>query len=113
MHFTVTLAVLADGMKLPPYVVLKHKTMPKEQLPTGIIVRCQNQGWMSTGLMKDWLNIIWNRRPGVLVFKGRMLVLGAFKGYLTPAMKNIVEEINAALTVVPGGMSQLQIPDVI
>lgn len=37
------LAVLADGMKLPPYVILKRKTMPKEQLPTGIIVRCQTQ----------------------------------------------------------------------
>lgn len=113
MCIIVMLAVLADGIKLPPYVILKRKTMLKDQLPTGIIVRCQNQGWMSTGLMKDWLNIIWNRRPGVLVFKGRMLVLGTFKGYLTPAMKNIVGEINAALTIVPGGMSQLQIPDVI
>lgn len=49
MHFTVMLAVLADGIKLPPYVVLKRKTMLKEQLPTGIIVRCQNQdGWLKT-----------------------------------------------------------------
>lgn len=49
MHFTVMLAVLADGIKLSPYVVLKRKTMLKEQLPTGIIVRCQNQdGWLKT-----------------------------------------------------------------
>ncbi|NXE21774.1 POGK protein, partial [Ardeotis kori] len=101
----VMLAVLADGIKLPPYVILKRKTMLKDQLPTGIIVRCQNQGWMSTGLMKDWLNIVWNRRPGVLVRKRRMLVLGTFKGYLTPAMKNIIGEMNAALASVPGGMS--------
>ncbi|NXI46847.1 POGK protein, partial [Galbula dea] len=82
--------VLADGIKLPPYVILKRKTMLKDQLPTGIIVGCQNQGWISTDLMKDWLNIIWNRRPGVLVHKRRMLALGTFKGYLTSAMKNIV-----------------------
>ncbi|KFP45913.1 Pogo transposable element with KRAB domain, partial [Chlamydotis macqueenii] len=105
MCITVMLAVLADGIKLPPYVILKRKTMLKDQLPTGIIGRCQNQGWMSTGLMKDWLNIVWNRRPGVLVHKRRMLVLGTFKGYLTPAMKNIIGEMNAALASVPGGMS--------
>ncbi|KFV07007.1 Pogo transposable element with KRAB domain, partial [Tauraco erythrolophus] len=105
MCITVMLAVLADGIKLPPYVILKRKTMLKDQLPTGIIVRCQNQGWMSTDLMKDWLNIIWNRRPGVLVCKRRVLVLGTFKGYLTLAMKNILGEMNAALAAVPGGMS--------
>lgn len=43
VHVAVLLAALADGMKLPPYVIPKRKTMPKEQLPTGIIARCQNQ----------------------------------------------------------------------
>lgn len=43
LHVTVLSAVLADGMKLPPYVILKHKTMLKEQLPIGIIARCQNK----------------------------------------------------------------------
>lgn len=113
MCITVMLAVLADGIKLPPYVILKRKTMLKDQLPTGIIVRCQNQGWMSTDLMKDCLNIVWNRRPGVLVCKRRILVLRTFKGYLTPAMKNIIGEMNVALALAPGGMSQLQVPDVV
>lgn len=60
MCITVMLAVLADGIKLPPYVILKRKTMLKDQLPTGIIVRCQNQGWMwkdfAGSCLKDWLN---------------------------------------------------------
>lgn len=90
MCITVTLAVLADGIKLPPYVILKRKTILKDQLPTGIIVRCQNQGWMSSDLMKDWLYIVWNRRPGVLVCKRRMLALGTFKGYQISAMKNTI-----------------------
>lgn len=42
MRITVMLAVSTDGIKLPPYVFLIQKTMPKEQLPTGIAVRCQN-----------------------------------------------------------------------
>lgn len=107
------LAVLADGMKLPPYVILKRKTMLKDQLPTGIIVRCQNQGWISTDLMKYWLNIVWNKRPGVLECKKRIFVLGTFKGYLTSAVKDIIGEKNITLAVVPGGMSQLQVPDVL
>lgn len=37
------LAVSTDGITLPPYVFLIHKTMPKEQLPTGIVVKRQNQ----------------------------------------------------------------------
>lgn len=29
-------AVLADGSKLPTYMILSHKTLPKEQLPSRI-----------------------------------------------------------------------------
>ena len=41
-HITVMLAVSTDCIELPPYVFLIHKAMPKEQLPTGIVVKCQN-----------------------------------------------------------------------
>jgi hypothetical protein len=64
MRVTIMLAVLADGNKLPPYVILNRKNMTKEQLPRGIIVRCQSKGWMTSDLMKDWLLVVWNRRPG-------------------------------------------------
>jgi hypothetical protein len=50
---TVMLAVLADGSKLPPCVFLNRKTMPKEQLSLGIIVRCQPKDWMTSEIMKD------------------------------------------------------------
>jgi len=35
------LAVLADGSQLPLHMILNCKTMPKEQLPCEVIVRCQ------------------------------------------------------------------------
>jgi hypothetical protein len=79
-HVTVILAVLADGRKLPPYVILNRKNMPKEQLPIGIIVRCQPKGLMTSDLIKDWLLVVWNRRAGALLRKWGMLVLDAFKG---------------------------------
>jgi hypothetical protein len=51
---TVMLAVLAAGSKLPPFVIPNHKIMPKEQLLTEIIVRCQPKVWMTIELTKDW-----------------------------------------------------------
>jgi hypothetical protein len=69
VRVTVMLAVLADGSKLPPYVILNRKNMPKEQLPRGITVRCRPKGWMTSDLMKDWLLVVWNRRPGALLRK--------------------------------------------
>ncbi|KAM3603214.1 uncharacterized protein V6R79_018576 [Siganus canaliculatus] len=47
-----------DGTKLPPYVVLKRKTVPKETMPAGIIVRAQEKGWMETELVVDWLKVV-------------------------------------------------------
>jgi len=35
--FTVVLACLESGKKLKPTVIFKRKTMPKEQLPDGVV----------------------------------------------------------------------------
>ena len=37
-RFTARLTCTADSGKLPPYVVLKRKTLPKNKFPAGIIV---------------------------------------------------------------------------
>lgn len=52
--FTVTLACLGDGLKLPPYVIFKRKTLPKGLIfPQGIHVQAQAKGWMDEKLVKD------------------------------------------------------------
>jgi len=66
IHAAVMLAVLADGNQLPLHVIQNCKTMPKEQLPSGVIVRCQPKSWMTNKCMKDWLLVMWDRRPGCL-----------------------------------------------
>jgi hypothetical protein len=42
------LIVLADGVKVPPHVILKWKTVPKVLLPMKLV--------------SDWLLVVWNRR---------------------------------------------------
>ena len=42
IHLTVMLVVLAVGSKLPLHVILNCKTMPKEQLPRGVIMSDAN-----------------------------------------------------------------------
>jgi hypothetical protein len=38
LRITVMLSFLIDGRKLAPFVILKRKYLPKEKLPTGIII---------------------------------------------------------------------------
>jgi hypothetical protein len=59
------LCSLADGEKLPPYVILKRKSMPKEMLPSGIIIRVEENGWMDETLVDDWLKTVWVKHVGL------------------------------------------------
>lgn len=55
-RFVTLLVVLADKAKLPLYIILKRKTIPKGKLPEGVIFRCQDKGWASE-LMQDLLHV--------------------------------------------------------
>jgi hypothetical protein len=63
----VMIAITANGQKLPPYVVFKHKTTAKEKFPQVIIVRVQESGWMTEDLVDDWIKSVWFQRPGCTV----------------------------------------------
>lgn len=110
---TVMLCITADGRKLPPYVILKRKTIPKEDFPKNVIVRAQENGWMTEDLTIDWLKTVWMRRPGALFKQPSMLVLDAFKGHTTEKVKAAIKEMGSDFVCIPGGMtSQLQPLDV-
>jgi hypothetical protein len=84
LRLTVMLAATADGRKLPPFLILKRKTLPKlESFPKDVIVRAQEKGWMTEELMMEWLKLVWSRRPGAFLNQPSMLVLDAFKGHVT------------------------------
>lgn len=107
---TVMLSVTADGRKLPPYVVFKRKTLPKESFPNGIIVRVQKNGWMSDELMVDWVKTVWANRPGGLLRRKALLVLDSFRGHLTERVKARLAEGRTHLAVIPGGLTSMLQP---
>lgn len=112
---TVMLCVTADGRKLPPYIILKRKNMPKnETFPSDVVVRVQEKGWMTSDLMLDWIEVVWKQRPGASLGAPEgtksMLVLDAFRGHLTPEVKEELGGCNCDLVVVPGGMTPVLQP---
>lgn len=83
-RITVMLCVTADGKKLPAYIILTRKTIPKKEIfPSDVIVRAQGNGWMTSELMQDWIQFVWNKRPGAQHSHRNMLVYDAFSGHLT------------------------------
>lgn len=69
------LVVLADKAKLPLYIILKRKTIPKGKLPEGAIFRCEDKGWTSE-LMQDLLHVVCNRQPSALLKQTAMRAPG-------------------------------------
>lgn len=112
---TVMLCVTADGRKLPPYIILKRKNMPKnETFFSDVVVRVQEKGWMTSDLMLDWIEVVWKQRPGASLGAPEgtksMLVLDAFRGHLTPEVKEELGGCNCDLVVVPGGITPVLQP---
>ena len=110
-RFTVMLACTADSGKLPSYVVFKRKTLPKGvKWSAGIIVRCQEKGWMNENLIQDWVKTVWAKRTGGLTKKS-LLVLDAFRAHRSKEIKRKVsEDHRTTLTIILGGMTSILQP---
>jgi hypothetical protein len=59
--FPCVLACTASGIHLPPMLIFKRKTMPKEKFPYGVIIKVNEKGWMS--MMKSWVTECFAKRP--------------------------------------------------
>ena len=58
-NFTVVLACLADGTKLPPVIIFKLVNVPREEFPDGVIIRANAKGWMNEDKMSWWVENVW------------------------------------------------------
>lgn len=108
-RITVMLACLADGRKLPPFIVFRWKTIPKEIFPNNVVVRCHEKGWMDSELVIDWISSVWDRRPGAFLHPESILVLDSSRGHLTPGVKEKLQRDRTHL-VIPGGMTSILQP---
>ncbi|CAI7778153.1 unnamed protein product [Closterium sp. NIES-53] len=112
---TVMLAVTADGLKLPSYVIFKRKTVPRIVVPLGIIIRAQEKGWMDEPLVQDWTTQVLvpflkplrdegGRRKQVL------LVFDSHKGHLTESVGQTLKMFKVTRAVISGGCTPLVKP---
>lgn len=113
-RMTVMLACTADGHKLPAYIIFKRKTLPaREVFPRNVIVRANENGWMASDMVEQWIRMVWQRRPGALLAKRSLLVLDSYRGHLTDGVKAALSEAGTDVAIIPGGMTgQLQPLDV-
>ncbi|XP_077484191.1 zwilch kinetochore protein isoform X3 [Amblyomma americanum] len=109
-RFTVMLCVTADGWKLPPYVILKRKTIPKGVFPKGIVVCAQEKGWMDDELVLGWVKSVWEKRPGAMLARRSLLVLDSFRGHLTGRVRERLRGIRTDMAVIPGGFTGMLQP---
>ena len=109
-HFTVVLAVSANGHVLPPMIIFKGKRALKFDFPKDWIVTVQEKGWMDGELMLRWIRDIYLK----FTKKDRsLLVLDSFRGHLTDSVKKTLRKGNTVMAVISGGCtSKLQPLDV-
>lgn len=105
--FTVVLGCQANGQKLPPMVIFKRKTLPKEKFPVGIVVKVNPKGWMDEEKMCEWLREIYIMRPdGFFHTSPGLLVYDSMCAHLTENVKNKVKRVNSDLAIIPGGLTE-------
>ena len=109
-HFTVVLACMADGTKLPPMVIFKRRTMPKDKFPKGVVIHVCDSGWMDKDGIKLWLNKVWSRRDGGLLKKPSLLVWDQFRAHLTDDVRQCTRENKTVQAVIHGGLTGMLQP---
>ena len=106
LSLTVVLACQANGQKLPPMVIFKRKTLPKENFPDGVIIKANPKGWMDEEMMCDWLREVYVKRPDGFFHKSpSLLIYDSMRAHLTDAVKAKVKT-NSELAVIPGGLTK-------
>ena len=87
---TVVLGCQANGQKLPPMVIFKRKTLPKENFLAGVSIKANPKGWMDEEMMSDWLREVYVRRPDGFFHKSpSLLIYDSMRTHLTDAVKAI------------------------
>lgn len=110
-HFTVVLACCADGTKLPPMLIFKRKTLPKDSFPPAVVVQPNTKGWMDQEMMGVWLDRCFSRRPdGFFHVTPGLLVMDSMRAHITDIIKKKISSKNCTPVIIPGGMTKMLQP---
>ena len=77
---TVVLAVLANGDKLPSYVIFRRKTLPKAKVPPNVTISANEKSCMNSTETQLWAEKVWNKQKGSFFNKKCLLMLDAAPG---------------------------------
>lgn len=103
--FTVVLACAANGTKLKPMVIFKRVTMPREKLPSGIVVHCNKKGWINCEVMKLWIAKCYRARPGGFFSPASLLIFDSMAAHKETEVQATVNAAGAHIAVIPGGLT--------
>ncbi|CAB4429578.1 unnamed protein product [Rhizophagus irregularis] len=108
-HFTVVLTCSADGTKYPPICIFKGKQLPRgEVIPKGVICWFQDKGWMTSDLMKNYIDFLFKIRMSENLSKEpAMMLYDSFRGHLEESVKAKFKQHNFQLAIIPGGLTSV------
>ena len=104
---TVVLGCQVIGQKLPPMVIFKRRTLPKEKFPAGLIIKANPKGWMDEEMISDWLREVYVKRPDGFFHKSpSLLIYDSMRAHLIDAVKAKVKKTYSDLAVITGGLTK-------
>lgn len=89
--FTVVLTTMDDRSNLPPVILFRRKTLPKQaKFLSGVIVRANSNGWMDENWVSEWLpSTAREGRKGPAFKKPSLLNWDSFKAHVTACPMNV------------------------
>ena len=97
-HFTVVLAFLTDGTKLPPMIIFERKSA-KGQVSARSRDSCTKKRWMDNSGCIKWIKKVLGRRPGAMLKPKSLLVWDIFISHLRYTTKKALKSTKTALGV--------------
>ncbi|GFV35830.1 pogo transposable element with KRAB domain [Trichonephila clavipes] len=104
--FTVVLCCAANGLKSPPMLIFKRKTLPKENFPKCVEIRANENGWMNEQIMLSWLQTIWRKRKNSFFRPKAFLIMDSMKSHASENVKNALKSASAKIAIIPGGLTK-------